>query len=406
MDKAEQTLINNQIKKKGKYSLNTYVNELILDRKTELTMKYTFFFSLLFLLTNCSIAQRKQSDSAYINQDYLYKVQQSEKIIVQLMNEKQIPGLSISIASKDKFIWMQSYGFADLENKTPITIDSKFRIGSISKTLTAIAIAKLIDNGQLNLSDDIRKYVPYFPEKKYPITIGHLARHTAGIRDYNYANGEFLSNQNFKSVEESISVFKNDTLLFEPGTKYSYSTYGYVLLSAVIEGVTKINFVDYMKDSILDPMNLYNTVPDYNYDIIEHRVRFYDNVDGEIVNGYYVNNSNKWAGGGYLSTSYDLALMAQNLLSNQILSESTKQLLWIPSSLKNGEKTNYGIGWRIDTDDKGRKYVHHGGSSIGGRSFLMVYPNEELIIAITCNLSTNFDQYALFDVVELFIEEN
>jgi CubicO group peptidase (beta-lactamase class C family) len=151
-------------------------------------------------------------------------------------------------------------------------------------------------------------------------------------------------------------------------------------------------------------MSLKNTTPDYNYEIIEHRVRFYDEVDGKIVNGYYVNNSNKWAGGGYLSTSYDLALMAQNLLNNQFLSESTKKLLWTPATLKNGDKTNYGIGWRIDTDAEGRKYAHHGGSSIGGRSFLLVYLNEGLAISVTSNLSTNFDQTFVSKIAELFIE--
>lgn len=365
-------------------------------------MKHTLIWFLL--LTQFSIDQIEQFDTVFINQDYLDKVQQVEKLIVDLMNEKHIPGLSIAIASKDKLIWTQGYGFADLENKTPVRINSKFRIGSISKTLTTLAIAKLIENGQLNLSDDIRKYVPYFPEKKYLIIVGHLATHTVGIRDYNYKNGEYLSNKRFKSVEESISVFKNDSLLFEPGTKYSYSTYGYILLSTVIEGATKMNFIDFMRDSILLPMNLNNTLPDNNNDIIANRVRFYDEVDGKIVNGYYVDNSNKWAGGGYLSTPFDLVKMCQSLLNNQFLDESSTQLLWNSTILTSGQNTNFGIGWRQDLDRLGRTFVHHGGSSIGGRSFLLLYPEEGLSVAITCNLSTNFDQTFILKIAELFLE--
>ncbi|MEB2774488.1 serine hydrolase domain-containing protein [Algoriphagus sp. D3-2-R+10] len=356
------------------------------------------------IFTEYSIAQIDQSDSVYINQAYSDDVQKAQGIIVDLMNEKNIPGLSVAIATKDQLIWAQGFGFADLENRTPIKINSKFRIGSVSKTLTALAITKLIENGQLSLSDDVRKYVSYFPEKKYPITIGQLVSHTAGVRDYNYRNGEYFSDKNYKSVQESINIFKEDSLLFKPGSKYSYSTYGYVLLSAVIEGVTKVDFIDFMRESILLPMDLKNTMPDYNNDIISNRVRFYDEVDGKIVNGYYVNNSNKWAGGGYLSTPFDLVTMCQSLLSHQFLKESTTQLLWTPATLADGQKTNYGLGWRQDLDSLGRTYVHHGGSSIGGRSFLLLYPNEELSIAVTSNLSTNFDQKFVLKIAELFIE--
>ncbi len=367
-------------------------------------MKYILVLLGILVSTQHSIAQIDQSATVYIDQDYSIKITQAEKLIADLMNEKRIPGLSITVTTKDKIIWAEGFGLADLENKVPVNINTKFRIGSISKTLTALAIGKLIEDSVLDLDDTVQKYVPYFPVKKYPVPINDLVSHTAGIRDYNYRNGEYLNRNNYESVEESINIFKNDSLLFEPGSKYSYTTYGYVLLSAVIEGASKTSFLEYMQDSVLLPMNLTNTVPDKNQKLIENRTRFYDESEGNIVNGYYVNNSNKWAGGGYLSTSYDLALMSQNLLNNQFLSESTKKLLWTPTILNSGQKTNYGIGWRIDRDSKGRTYVHHGGSSIGGRSFLLVYPDVGLAIAIASNLSTNFDQTFVLKIAELFIE--
>ncbi|MEZ4772001.1 MAG: serine hydrolase domain-containing protein [Bacteroidia bacterium] len=336
--------------------------------------------------------------------DYNVEIGQSQKLVVDLMQEKNIPGLSIAVATKNDILWTEGFGFADLENKTPVKINSKFRIGSISKTLSALAIGKLIDNGQLKLSDYVQDYVPYFPEKKYPVTVGQLAAHTAGIRHYNFQNGEHLSDKNYKTVEESIGVFKDDALLFEPGTKYSYSTYGYVLLSAVIEGASKMNFIDFMDDSILTPLNLKNTVPDYNSEIVENRTRFYYESNGKIVNGQYVDNSNIWAGGGYLSTSYDLVLMSQYLLNNQFLKPSTIEKLWTPIPLSNGQKTNYGIGWRQDKDSLGRIYVHHGGLSMGGRSFLLVYPEEGLAIAMTSNLSTDFDQTFVLKIAEIFMK--
>jgi serine beta-lactamase-like protein LACTB, mitochondrial len=108
-----------------------------------------------------------------------------------------------------------------------------------------------------------------------------------------------VSDKRYGSVKESISIFKDDSLLFQPGAKYSYSTYGYVLLSAVIESATNKDFLDYMHDSVFAPMGLKNTVPDVNDSIIPYRVRFYDEANGKVVNGYHVNNSNKWAGVGF-----------------------------------------------------------------------------------------------------------
>jgi serine beta-lactamase-like protein LACTB len=360
---------------------------------------------LFILLLNIANAQVNESETMYFDPDYSEKIKTAQIKVKNLMGNKNIPGLSIAISTKRHMIWAQGFGYADLENKTIVNINSKFRIGSISKTLTALAIAKLVNDGKINLADDIRNYVPYFPEKKFTITIGQLASHTAGIRDYDYKNGEYFNSLNYKTVEQSVGIFKDDTLLFKPGKKYSYSTYGYVLLSAVIEGATNMNFLDYMHDSILLPLSLKNTVPDHNQNIIENRVRFYDEIDGKVVNGIFVDNSNKWAGGGYLSTSLDLVKMCQSLLNNKFLSESSKQLLWTSAVLLNGQKTNYGIGWKQNIDSLGRKYVYHGGSSIGGRSLLMVYPKEELVVAITCNLSTYFDEKFVSEVAEIFIKQ-
>ncbi|MBL7996497.1 beta-lactamase family protein [bacterium] len=331
------------------------------------------------------------------------KIETAQKLIDSLMKEKSIPGLAVCVSTKDKILWAQGFGYADIENKVPVTLQSKFRIGSVSKTLTALALGKLIEQNAIHLSDPVQKYVPYFPEKKYPVSIHQLASHTAGIRDYNYRNGEYVSDKNYDTVKEAISIFKDDSLLFQPGTKYSYSTYGYVLLSAAIEGAAHKDFLIYMRDSVLAPMGLRNTVPDFNDSIISNRVRFYDESMGKIVNGYHVNNSNKWAGGGFLSTPLDLICMTQKLSKHQFISEPTLQTFWSEGTLQNGEKIAYGIGWKLDKDSLQRKYAYHGGSSIGGRSFLLVYPEEQLTIAITCNLSTNFDQRFILRITDLFL---
>ncbi|MBL4656061.1 MAG: beta-lactamase family protein [Bacteroidia bacterium] len=345
-----------------------------------------------------------ETDTNYTNQQFESEVNEAKKLITELMTEKDIPGLSITVAKKNEILWAEGFGFSDLENKTPVRLNSKFRIGSISKSLTSIALGKLVEEGKMNWHDAIRKFVPYFPKKKYPITIQALASHASGIRNYNYKSGEYFSDKPYSSIEESINIFKEDSLLFQPKTKYSYSTYGYVLLSAGIEGATNQSYLAYMHNFVFTPMRMHNTVPDFNDSIITDRARCYQLKEGVIINASYIDNSNKWAGAGFLSTSLDLAKMSQNLLKYEYLKESTLKTLWAPTELSNGEKTNHCLGWRRDIDDLGRNYIHHGGSSVGGRSFLLIYPDKDVIVAITCNLFTRFNESFVLKIAEKFIK--
>ncbi|PRX57214.1 serine hydrolase domain-containing protein [Flagellimonas meridianipacifica] len=356
----------------------------------------------LFINSLCFSQRIIETKTKYVNPEFETETKNAKALVTDLMKEKSIPGLSITVASKNKILWSEGFGLADLENKTPIKLNSKFRIGSISKSLTSIALGKLIEKGKINLSDTVQKLVPYFPKKKYQITIQELASHTSGIRNYNYKNGEYFSNVHYNTIKESIDIFKEDSLLFEPKTKYGYSTYGYVLLSAAIEEVAGQNFLDYMQNNVFEPMGMYSTVPDLNDKIIDNRVQFYQLRDGTIINASYIDNSNKWAGGGFLSSSLDLAKMSQHLLRKDIINKRTIELLWTPTQLADGERTNYCLGWRRDVTESGNIYIHHGGSSVGGRSFLLIYPKDEIIVSITCNLFTRFNESLALEIAEKF----
>jgi CubicO group peptidase (beta-lactamase class C family) len=191
----------------------------------------------------------------------------------------------------------------------------------------------------------------------------------------------------YKDVKEGLSIFKDDTLLFKPGTASNYSTYGYVLLSAVLEGASHMPFLTYMQDSIFALFNMTHTAADINDSIIENRVRFYDIKDKKLINSPLVNNSYKWAGGGFLSTPSDLVTMIRGLLNHKILNERTNELLFTPQHLENGTNTNVGIGWRINQTKSGVTYIHHGGAIEGGRTFVLFYPETGYIFAITANIS-------------------
>ncbi|MEO8404247.1 MAG: serine hydrolase domain-containing protein [Chitinophagaceae bacterium] len=364
--------------------------------------KLLVFFLLLYHVSSWS-QNTGPTITQYISADYNYEIEKATGLVEKLMHDKKIPGLSICVSTSRKTLWIEGFGYADLENKKPVTITTMFRIGSLSKTFTAVGLMRLMEKDKIRLKDNVRKYVPDFPEKKYPITIGELASHTSGIRDYR--KNEFISNVRYNSVRESLSIFKDDSLLFEPGTKYSYATYNYVLLSAAIENAANKNFLQYMKDEVFIPLELKNTMPDYNDSMVTGRTKFYDEKDGNVVSGIVVDNSNKWGGGGFLSTPYDLVKMAKSLLNHDLLWKSSVKKMWTPYKLANGQSIKYGIGWIRDMDSLHRSFLYHGGSSIGGRSFLLVYPNNDLIIAVTCNISTSFDQAFVMQVANVFIKQ-
>jgi CubicO group peptidase (beta-lactamase class C family) len=345
--------------------------------KQHLTIILTLFIQLVF-------GQHKQAGEIIRDRSFKDAIKKAEKFIDSLREKQDIPGISVCVGNKEKILWAEAFGYADLENKTPLSIYSKFRMGSVSKLLTSLAVGRLYQQEKLDLDAPVQQYVPDFPVKKYPITSRQLAGHLSGIR--HYRNEDPLNiPKDYKNVWEGLSIFKDDTLLFKPGTRYEYSTYGYSLLSAVIEGAAHMSFLSYMQDSIFLPFGMTHTTADINDSIIPNRVRFYDHEGKKLVNSALVNNSYKWAGGGFLSTPYDLVNMIRGLLNHQVLQEKALTLLFTPQSLENGKSTNVGIAWRINTTKNGLTYIHHGGAIQGGRSFVLFYPDSGYSFAITAN---------------------
>jgi len=299
-----------------------------------------------------------------------------------------VPGMAIGIALKGQIIYSNGIGFADLEQKLIVDpAKTKFRIASISKTLTADAIMQLVENGKLKLDDPVQNYVPSFPEKRWPLTTRLVAGHLGGIR--HYRGREFLSSKYYANVSQGLVIFQSDTLLFEPGKKYSYSSYGYNLISAVIEGASGMDYLTYMKTNIFDRLKMNNTVPDYNHTIIEHRTRFYQKSEnGNIENAMYVDNSYKWAGGGFLSTTEDLIkFMLAHAQPGYLLANSLSTLTRSQKT-NNGEDTGYGLGWATAIDKQGHHWVGHSGGAVGGTSKMVYYPEQELVIIVLTNMSS------------------
>ncbi len=315
-----------------------------------------------------------------------------------------IPGFSVTVAINGKIVYSEGFGYADLEQRVPVWPTTKFRIGSVSKPLTAIALAQLVEAGKLDLDAPIQKYVSSFPEKGAVITARMLAGHLGGIR--HYKEGEVDSQKHYDTVLGGLERFQNDPLVVPPGTKFSYSSYGYNLLSAAIESAAGENFLEYEREHVFTPLGLRSTVADQPADIIEERARFYSPAkDKQAQNAAFVDNSYKWAGGGFLSTSEDLVEFGSALLQPGFLKAESLALLFTPQKTKDGKETKYGMGWFVTKSPSGRVVYEHSGGSVGGTSQLMLYPETHLVVAFVCNFSGSDGEWKGAEEVQSLAEK-
>jgi CubicO group peptidase (beta-lactamase class C family) len=302
------------------------------------------------------------------------------------MEEAGIPGASVAVVVDGELVWTEGFGFADLENRVATRPDTRFRIASISKALTAAGVGILVQEGRLDLDAPVQHYVPAFPRKPGgEVTTRLAAGHLAGIR--HYREDEFASAVHYPSVTASLEIFRDDALLHPPGARYRYSTYGWTLVSAAVEGAAGESFVPFMRRRVLDPLRLRETVVEHVDSIIPGRARFYRRgEDGRILNAPFVDNSNKWAGGGYLSTARDMARYGASYFDNTLLEPGTVELLWTPQrEAATGESTNYGIGWR-SAELGGYRMVWHTGGAMGGTTILLLLPDQGVSVSILTNL--------------------
>src|SRR5947199_10080109 len=205
-----------------------------------------------------------------------------ERMLVCERLATRIPGVQVAVAVNGKLVWSEGFGYADAARKRPVTRETQFRIGSVSKPLTATAVALLYEQGKLDLDAPVQRYVPSFPDKGYPISTRQLTGHVAGIR--HYKDQEFFLNRRFATVLDGLTIFQDDSLLFPPGTKFFYSTYGWNLISAVVQGAAGQDFLSYMGRNVFRPLGMTHPAADRADSLIPNRTRFYERgADGGFV---------------------------------------------------------------------------------------------------------------------------
>lgn len=317
------------------------------------------------------------------------RVPEAAKVLETFIDTTHVPSISGAIAVDGEVVWADGFGYADLSHKVPATDETKYRIASISKPVTSTIAMMLVEEGRLNLDAPIRSYLPLFPEKRDEITTRQLLSHTAGIR--HYEGNEFMSDTRYESRLGPVAIFADDSLLFEPGTDYSYSTYGYTLASAVIEAAADSTFLELLKARLRDPLDLNTLVPEKTEKVIPNKASFYlvetNNGDATVVNAPFVDNSNKWTGGGLLSAPKDLVRWVLALLDGDLLDPSSLDALFAPQPPNEDANSYYALGWRVDEDEQGRRRISHTGGAMGGSGVVMFYPDQQMVVATLANAS-------------------
>ncbi|MGB5318102.1 serine hydrolase domain-containing protein [Eudoraea sp.] len=306
----------------------------------------------------------------------------ADAIFQSLIYEDKVPGLAICVSKYENICFNKGYGLGNIEQRIPIDpTKSIFRIASVSKPIAAMSLAYAVQEGLIDLDASFYDYVPYFPEKKHDFTIKQLAGHTAGIRGYK--GKEYALNKPF-GIKDSLALFQNDPLLFVPGTSYLYNSYDWVMISLAIQEVTGISFEDFVKQNVLDPLEMKQTFPEYVDAINKNEVTFYTKKKSGFTKATPVNNRFKLAGGGYLSTVTDLIKLGQETLNPSLVSKEILNV-FVKSQTINKMPTYYGLGWQVSMDKNKRRYFGHQGNGVGGYSNFFVYPDENMVIAVLIN---------------------
>ncbi|MEM7296903.1 MAG: serine hydrolase, partial [Bacteroidota bacterium] len=304
--------------------------------------------------------------------------------ITEFREEQNIPGLQLAAMKGNELIYSNAFGYSDKQNGIKASPTTQFRIASVSKPITAAGLMKLVAQGKMDLDASVYTYAPSFPKKNYPITSRQLLGHLGGIRDYYEISleDEVFIQEHYSNANEALAEFKNDSLVAKPGTLFNYSSFGYTLLGAVIEGVTGQSYLDYMQHEVWKPLNMIYTYGDIADSTMANKSTFYF-YTGEEASPYDL--SYKHPSGGLVSTAEDLVRFGSAVLNEKLLDQSFVDQMFAPQYTNSGEPTGYGLGWYIGKDANNNTVWYHAGELPSTGSILVMYPEKELVIALLTN---------------------
>ena len=297
-------------------------------------------------------------------------------------------GAAALVARKGQIIYKKAFGMANLELNVPMQADNVFRIGSITKQFTAVAILQLMEQGKLNLQDEITKFIPDYPTHGHKITIEHLLTHTSGIKSY--TNMESFSSIERKDMkpEELISFFKNQPMDFAPGTKWQYNNSGFFLLGYIIEKLSGKTYPQYVEEVFFKPLGMSNSFYGNDSKIIKNRAGAYQKGENGVENADMLSMTLPFAAGSLQSTVEDLYKWNRAVHAYKFLKKETLDQAFTPYKLADGTATNYGYGWFLGKV-QGSTSIEHGGGINGFLTMEKYLPEEDVFVAVFSNCTCN-----------------
>ena len=356
----------------------------MIERHTQMfRLRFPLACALFLFLTVASLASAQDSKLSP------EKRGQIEAAVAKFMASTHVPGLSVAVVENGEYEWASGFGLADVENNSPASEHTLFRLASISKSLTATAAMQLQERGKLDLDAPVQKYCPAFPQKSGTITTRLVMGHLAGIRHYKGGPDdlEIGNTKHFDNpIQAGLDFFKNEPLLSEPGKEFHYSTQGYTLVGCVIEGASGAKYVDFVRQNVFVPAGMEHTQVDDRFAIIPYRTRFYQKTEsGAVQNADFLDSSYKIPGGGWLSSAEDMAKFEMAILNDKLIKRTTRDLMWTPLKPSDGSKDGYGLGWGAGDED-GIATIGHNGGQQGTSTAFIIAPAQRAGVVVLTNM--------------------
>ena len=346
------------------------------------------FACLLLLLPSCREVQKSGAQVPPLPSDGRDETAARIDALFQLYNEPDSPGCAIGVMKAGELVYSKAYGSADVQNRVPLTIDSIFNIGSISKQFTALSILLLANDGKLRLDEPIQKYIPELPEYSKAITIRHLLEHSSGLRDQD----ELLKLGGWHTYEDLITnrdilslIIRQQGLNFSPGEECAYSDTNYTLLSLIIERVGGMSLREFERSHIFGPLGMNHTLlrDDHTLVVKNGTFAYIRDANGTLRTG--MTNDESTGAGNVLTSITDYVQWDKNFYTEQVGGPDAIRLMQTPGHLRNGTVTPYGLGLQV-RKYRGLTTVEHGGADAGYHSFYLRFPDQQLSVVVFCNI--------------------
>lgn len=330
------------------------------------------------------------------------------------LSAENLPGLSVAVGADGELVWAEGFGWADLEQRSPVTPDTRFRAGTASIALTSVAAGRLVEQGLVRLDDEIQTYVPAFPRQAQAITLRQLMGHTAGLRTDGGDEGPLLA-VHCDRPADAVPHFASSSLRSAPGAEFRLSAYGWILVSAAIESAAGEPFLRVMRKQVFEPAGMHDTVAESAGDAPKDVATFYfprfgaDPAYG--LHGMRPLDYSCYAGASvFLTTAADLVRFGLAVADGTLLQPDTRRLLQTAVTLPSGQDSGYGLGWDLETVTIGGEAlttVGHDGDVLGGMAAsLLTVPDRGLVVAVLSNISYAKTSALATRLAEAFADAN